>query len=97
MSTLAGVTRGGNSWTPEFIENIDWTKCLGCGRCFKICGHDVLQLTPLNEDGEVIEDEEEEEEDRRIMMVVNPDNCIGCKACARQCAKKCITNAPLTV
>lgn len=97
MSTLTGVTFGGNTWTPEFIQNIDWSKCLGCGRCFKICGRDVLELLALNEDGKVIEEEGDEDEARRVMSISNRENCVGCKACARQCAKKCITNETLTV
>ncbi|WP_235656474.1 4Fe-4S binding protein, partial [Fischerella thermalis] len=28
---------------------IDEHKCIGCGRCFKICGHDVLLLRAMNE------------------------------------------------
>lgn len=96
MATLTGLTRGGDTWTPEFIENIDWSKCLGCGRCYKICGRDVLELVALNEDGEIMDDEDEDEF-RRVMRVANPENCVGCQACARQCGKKCITNAPLPV
>lgn len=37
---------------------------------------------------------DEEENQRMIMSVENPQNCIGCEACAKVCTKKCHTHAP---
>jgi len=34
----------GRSWIPKFVREIDQQKCIGCGRCFKVCGRDVLKL-----------------------------------------------------
>ena len=34
----------GRSWTPKFVHAINEDKCIGCGRCFRVCGRDVLQL-----------------------------------------------------
>ncbi|NJL57549.1 ferredoxin III, nif-specific, partial [bacterium] len=73
----------------------DITKCLGCGRCFKVCGRDVMKLAPLNEEGEFIEEDGDDDIERSVMIVAHPELCIGCEACARICPKKCHTHAPL--
>ncbi|MDB9447765.1 ferredoxin III, nif-specific [Anabaena sp. CS-542/02] len=95
MATVTGLTFGGNTWTPKFAQEIDQEKCIGCGRCFKICGHNVLSLKALNEDGEFVEDEDDDEIERKVMVVAHPENCVGCEACARICPKNCYTHAVL--
>ena len=50
MSTLTNLTYGGKVWTPQFVQEINQNKCIGCGRCFKACGRDVLSLRALNYD-----------------------------------------------
>jgi len=42
MTRIIGYTRGGEPWIPKFIQSIDMERCIGCGRCYKICGRDVL-------------------------------------------------------
>jgi Nif-specific ferredoxin III len=91
MTKLTGVTFGGKNWTPQFAQGINKDKCIGCGRCYKVCGRDVLQLKALNEEGEFVEDEEIE---RKVMTILNPENCIGCQACSRICPKNCYTHSP---
>ncbi|OLP16686.1 ferredoxin III, nif-specific [Leptolyngbya sp. 'hensonii'] len=97
MTTLTGLTFGQKTWIPQFVTAINQVKCIGCGRCFKACGRDVLELKALNEDGEFVEDEEEEEIERKVMTIVNAAVCIGCQACSRVCPKNCYTHAPLAV
>ncbi len=105
MSSFTVTLPGGAIWTPRFAEAINEQKCIGCGRCFKVCGRDVLQLVGLNHDGERIavssgaddEDEDEDEYERKIMTISNPSNCVGCEACMRICPKKCFTLNPSTV
>jgi Nif-specific ferredoxin III len=92
MAQLTGLTFGGKTWTPKFAQAIDKDKCIGCGRCMKVCGYNVLDL---NEEGEFVEDEDDEEIERKVMVVATPDNCIGCEACARICPKNCYTHAEL--
>lgn len=92
MATITGLTRGGKTWQPQFVQSIKYSTCLGCGRCLKVCGRDVLALKPMNEEGEFVEDEEEEEVERKVMTIANPENCIGCEACSRICPKKCYTH-----
>ena len=87
MSATHAVTRAGTPWEPVYLLSIDAAECLGCGRCFKVCGRKVLALTPLDEEGEVAEDEEDIE--RYVMTVADAGDCIGCGACSRVCAKDC--------
>jgi Nif-specific ferredoxin III len=84
----------GRSWTPKFVHIINEEKCIGCGRCFRVCGRDVLELKGVNEDGEYVEvalddDDDEGEYDKKVMTIANQMNCVGCEACAKICPKKC--------
>jgi Nif-specific ferredoxin III len=90
MSDQLPLTRGGAPWVPEYLLSIDMATCLGCGRCFKVCGRDVMSLLALDEDGGIVDIETNEEDiERKVATVSNPDNCIGCGACKRVCAKNC--------
>ncbi len=97
MSDVVTITLpDGRSWTPRFVHAIDAEKCIGCGRCFRVCGRSVLQLVGVDEEGEVIPlelgEDDDDEYEKKIMTVANPKNCIGCEACARICPKKCYTH-----
>jgi Nif-specific ferredoxin III len=96
VSTFRVKLPSGVEWVPSFVQSIDTDKCVGCGRCFKVCLRGVLQLRGLDEDGELVdEDDDEDEYERKVMTVAEPENCIGCQACAMVCAKKCFSHAPL--
>lgn len=97
MTTLTGLTFGGNNWIPNFVKAINQATCLGCGRCFKVCGRDVLSLRAMNDEGEFVDNEEDEEIERKVMTIKNVENCIGCQACSRVCPKNCYTHAVLAV
>jgi len=89
---------GSKLWTPKFAEKIDEGKCIGCGRCFRVCGRDVLQLVGLDEDGERIavdaaNAEDDDEYEKKIMTIAHPENCVGCEACSKICPKKCYTHS----
>jgi Nif-specific ferredoxin III len=84
-SVLTGLTRGGETWVPQFLQSIDPTQCIGCGRCYKACGRDVMAL---------VEHTGEDEAESMIMTVANPENCIGCQACSRACTRRCHSYAP---
>ena len=86
MTHAIGYTRGGAPWKPRFILSIDIEKCIGCGRCYKICGRDVLMPIEKPFEGE---DKFGDNLGNKVMSIVNPGNCIGCEACARICPKKC--------
>jgi Nif-specific ferredoxin III len=85
MPDIVGYSRGGKPWTPKFIESIDIDKCIGCGRCYKVCGRGVLALIEKPFEGE---DEYGDDMGNKVMAITNPENCIGCEACARVCIKK---------
>lgn len=86
MTALTYVTRDGSPWQPMFLEAIDGARCIGCGRCFKVCGLGVLETLAINEDGEEV-DPDGDEVERLVMRVANKGMCIGCGACSRVCAK----------
>lgn len=88
------LNRGGQPWTPNYILEINGEDCIGCGRCYKVCGHNVLTLVGINEDDEIValNDDDDDEIERKVMTVANADNCIGCGACSRVCGKNCQTH-----
>lgn len=93
------TTRDGTPWEPSYITAIDGGKCIGCGRCFKVCSRDVMHPYGLNEDGDVlgkVTDDDDDDFDgdlnRKIMVLDNSGACIGCGSCARVCPKNCQTH-----
>jgi Nif-specific ferredoxin III len=88
---ITGFTRGGTEWTPQFATRLDQAKCIGCGRCFKVCPRNVLDLVEreLDED-----DEDNDDDNMMVMSLANASDCIGCGSCGRVCPKNCYTYAP---
>ena len=92
----------GRSWTPKFVHAINEEKCIGCGRCFRVCGRDVLQLKGVDADGEYVEvalddDDDEGEYEKKVMTIANQMNCVGCEACAKICPKQCYDHEVMEV
>ena len=84
---ITGLTRGGSSWTPQFVTAVDPESCIGCGRCYKVCSRNVFSLVDR---ADLVEDEDDEMDDvMMVMTVANADDCIGCEACSRVCPKGC--------
>ena len=91
---MTATTRDGRDWQPAFLLSINSDTCIGCGRCFKVCGRDVMTLKGLSEDGEYVdlEDDEDDEIEKKVMAMNDAGACIGCGACARVCPTDCQTH-----
>lgn len=85
MSVYKALNFGGLEWTPQFVASIDLQKCIGCGRCVKVCSQGTLGF------GEVDGDEDA---DRMTANIANKASCIGCMACGKTCVKKAFAFAP---
>ncbi|HET9957462.1 MAG TPA: ferredoxin III, nif-specific [Polyangiaceae bacterium] len=86
-------TRDGRDWQPQYLLKIDAKACIGCGRCYKVCGREVMTLKGINDEGEVVELEEDEDEiEKKVMVMADTGACIGCGACARVCPTNCQTH-----
>jgi Nif-specific ferredoxin III len=88
---ITGRTKGGTEWTPEFVTDLDQAKCIGCGRCYKVCPRNVLDLVERELDDD---DDDNDDDNMMVMALANPADCIGCGACGRVCPKDCYTYAP---
>ncbi|NCC41273.1 MAG: ferredoxin III, nif-specific [Gammaproteobacteria bacterium] len=102
MSPITGITRGGAVWTPAFVIDLNQTRCIGCGRCFKVCPRDVFELIDRDDlDLEMeLEDANHDDFDEApgmVMSLKDSQDCIGCQACSRVCPKKCLSHEPQSV
>ncbi len=88
MSVYKALNYGGSEWTPQFVESIDPEKCIGCGRCVKVCSQGSLGFGEMDGD---------EDADRMIANIANKNSCIGCTACGKTCVKKAFTFEPKAV
>jgi Nif-specific ferredoxin III len=91
---MASLTRDGRTWQPAYLLAIDPALCIGCGRCFKVCGRGVMTLRGLTDEGALVDDDGDDDEDveRRVMALADAGACIGCGACARVCPTNCQTH-----
>ncbi len=89
------ATRDGRPWQPQYLIAIDGATCIGCGRCYKVCGREVMTLKGINEDGDMVdlEDDEDDEIERKVMVMADAGACVGCQACARVCPTDSQTHA----
>jgi Nif-specific ferredoxin III len=100
MSNFTVTLPSGESWTPSFVQAIDETRCIGCGRCFKVCPRGVLELVGLDDEGQRVHvdlDGDDEEYEKKVMTIAQQQLCIGCTACSKICPKKCYTHAAAAV
>lgn len=100
MAEITITMPDGRTWVPKFVKEIDQEKCIGCGRCFKVCGREVLQLVGIDEDGEYVAvgigEDDDDEYEKKVMTIANQMNCVGCEACMKICPKKCYTHEAMS-
>jgi Nif-specific ferredoxin III len=100
-STIVGITRGGAEWTPAFVIDLDQGRCIGCGRCFKVCPRGVFELVDREDlEADDYEDDDDDgfsDDTSMVMSLKDMLDCIGCQACSRVCPKKCLTHEPASV
>jgi Nif-specific ferredoxin III len=90
---MDSITRDGRPWTPQYLLSIDAEVCIGCGRCFKVCGRDVMTLKGVGEEGEIVPlGDEDDDIERKVMAMNDAGACVGCGACARVCPTNCQTH-----
>jgi len=90
MPEIQALRRDGTPWEPKYVEDINAETCIGCGRCFKVCTHNVLAMMGITEDDELVEPDDDEVE-RMIMTVANKGSCVGCEACVQVCGSNSIS------
>ena len=93
---MGTVTRDGRGWQPDYLIAIDRETCIGCGRCYKVCGRDVMTLMGVNEDDDLVAltEDSDDEIEKKVMAMADAGACIGCGACARVCPTSCQTHSP---
>ncbi|MBI1423294.1 MAG: ferredoxin III, nif-specific [Gammaproteobacteria bacterium] len=91
---ITGITRGGREWTPAFVTALDQKRCIGCGRCFKVCPRNVFELIEREEEIEDDDDDGFSDDTAMVMNLSDPMDCIGCEACSKVCPKDCHTHSP---
>ncbi len=100
---IVGLTRGGVAWTPAFVNALDQHKCIGCGRCYKVCPREVFELVDrddvegleaLEEDWDDDDEDGFSDDTSMVMSLKNLLDCIGCQACSKVCPKKCLGHEP---
>lgn len=101
MSSFSVSLPSGETWTPSFVQAINEEKCIGCGRCFRVCPRGVLELVGLDDEGNRVavgdDDDDDGEYEKKVMTIAHQEMCIGCTACAKICPKKCYTHAAAAV
>ncbi|HEX7479582.1 MAG TPA: ferredoxin III, nif-specific [Polyangiales bacterium] len=82
---MSMTTRDGRTWQPAYLTAINAETCLGCGRCYKVCGRSVMTLQGVDDDGQLVALDDDDEIERKVMTMADGGACIGCGACARVC------------
>jgi Nif-specific ferredoxin III len=96
MTEYQALRRDGTPWDPMFIDEINAETCIGCGRCYKVCNHNVLAMMGMTEDDELVPYDDDEVE-RVIMTIADKGRCVGCESCLLVCGSHSIKMIPAAV
>ena len=97
---IKGLTRGGETWTPAFVVDLNQENCIGCGRCYKVCPREVFELIErdaANDEDDDDDDDEFSDDTSMVMSLSNAMDCIGCQACSKVCPKNCHSHSAMPV
>lgn len=93
MKAVIARRKNGDAYTPMYITSLDPANCIGCGRCYKVCGQGVFNL--VERASLEMEDDDYGDEGAMVMTLAGDGLCIGCMACSRVCTKGCHSFAAL--
>lgn len=65
--------------TTYYLPDVQQEKCIGCGKCARVCPVDALSMQTLRMG-----------ERQRLVAKVDEQLCLGCAVCVRNCPKHCI-------
>jgi len=90
------ATRDGTPWEPAYLIAIDGDKCIGCGRCYKVCSRDVMHLMGVDEGGQLVacaaEDDDDEEFVRKVMVLDTPATALAAARVTASARRNCQTH-----
>lgn len=92
---LLAIKRFGVAQTicSNYISRIEESKCVGCGRCQKICPVDAIEMTEVKDAaGSSSEGATHENGVKRARVI--PERCIGCGVCIKHCPTKALQLEP---
>lgn len=82
--------------TTNYIPEVSLDKCVGCGKCAKVCPILAIKLeesqtrTNVEVSQDTNENGEQKADKKRKHAVVDKEICLGCGVCARNCPAKAI-------
>lgn len=66
--------------TTNYLPNIDKNKCIGCGKCSKVCPMDAMKIIPNSIDI-----------NKNKKAELQEDLCLGCGVCVKNCPTNAIS------
>lgn len=74
--------------TTNYIPEVSLEKCIGCGKCARVCPILAISMEEAGEDAG--SGAEKKEKNRKKHAKIDTEICLGCGVCARNCPTKAI-------